>query len=156
MGQVLPQSPAPHKSPFSPRPTAFTASPSQSPFPLLLYLKSGNPQELQAREAVRKEPPALAGFFLFFYEGLFISLPLCFQPSPVFLQWEFAGTKNWRKSSWNSPGEQKGFCAGGFGGRGCFHCPYLRVCFPHLAWQSRRWAQEGLGTHRHLPHLPAV
>lgn len=33
------------------------------------------------------------------------------------------------KSSWNSPGEQKGFCAGGFGGRGCFHCRYLNFYF---------------------------
>lgn len=33
------------------------------------YLKLGNPQELQAREAVCQEPPALMGIF---YEGLFI------------------------------------------------------------------------------------
>lgn len=104
------------------------------------YLKSANPQELQARAAVRKAPPALAGLFspgTFLFCCHFVFNPRLSPCSGSLLEPKL------EKSSWNSPGEQKGFCAGGFGGPGCFHCCCLRACFPcakvHLGMPKSTW-----------------
>lgn len=157
----------------------FTPSPSQSLFSSLLISNQ------QIHRSCR--PGTLAGKILqpwlgFFHQGLFLfCCHFVFSPRLSPCSGSLLEPKL-EKSSWNSPGEQKGFCAGGFGGRGCLHCCCLRACFPcakeHLAvpkstwpWQSRGWdgeevAEQGMGSawaqrmcgqgHRHLPHLPAV
>lgn len=154
MGQVLPRSPAHHKSqPHFPSAKVhwLRCLPIPEPVFFAAYLQSGNPQELQAREAVRQEPPALAGGF--FTRDFSFCCRFVFSPRLSACSGSLLESKL-EKSSWNSPGEQKGFCAGGFGGRGCF----LHVCFPgakeHLpvaeqevGWggggQRRGWALPG-------------
>lgn len=78
MGQALPQSLSHHKSPLS-LCQGFTASPSKSLFPLLLISnqeihRSSRPGKLLEKSL---QPWLGFGLFFFFYEGLFISLPLC-------------------------------------------------------------------------------
>lgn len=98
------------------------------------YLQLGNPQELQAREAVCQEPPALVGIFIFiiyffFMRDFWFSCCFVFKPLGCLLASGSLLESKLEKSSWNSPEKQKGFCAGGFGGRGCFHCCYLHFYF---------------------------
>lgn len=129
-----------------PEPAVFTA-----------YLKSGNPQEMQAREAVRKQPPALAGLFL---QGTFHFAATLFSALACLLAVGVCWNQKWRKSSWNSPWEQKGFCAGGFGGRGCFPTSMSDFPVPRSTWpwqsrggMGRRWAEQGLGSARAQEHM---
>lgn len=135
------QSPTHHKSsPYFPSAKVcwLCCLPMPEPVFFAAYLKLGNPQELRAREAICQEPSVLMGIFL---QGTFgLVAAFVFKPSAVCLQWEFAGIKTGEKTLGIHPGEQQGFCTGGFGRRGCFHCRYLHFCF--------------LPAKEHLPAVP--
>lgn len=136
------QSPTHHKSsPYFPSAKVcwLCCLPMPEPVFFAAYLKLGNPQELRAREAICQEPSALMGIF-FFTRDFWFSCCFCFQTLGCLLAVGVCWNQNWRKTHGIHPGEQKGFCTGGFGRRGCFHCCYLHFCF--------------LPAKEHLPAVP--
>lgn len=136
------QSPMHHKSsPYFPSAKVcwLCCLPMPEPVFFAAYLKLGNPQELRAREAICQAPSALMGIF-FFTRDFWFSCCFCFQTLGCLLAVGVCWNQNWRKTHGIHPGEQKGFCTGGFGRRGCFHCCYLHFCF--------------LPAKEHLPAVP--
>lgn len=84
------------------------------------YLQLGNPQEL----FVKSLQPSRG-----FCRGTFGLVAALFsKPRPPASSGSLLDSKG-EKSSWNPPAEQKGFCAGGSGGRGCFRGCHLRFSF---------------------------
>lgn len=112
-----------------PRVAGFAAFPSQSP---RAYLQLGNPQEL----FVKSLQPSRG-----FCRGTFGLVAALFsKPRPPASSGSLLDSKG-EKSSWNPPAEQKAFCAGGSGGRGCFRGCHLRFSF--LPAEEHLLAEQG-------------